>query len=385
MESKQTVLLLTDEASVANAVASALGSSSPFQTNGTYSAIGGLALRLGQSAVPAVLVDIDTDPPRMLAELEPVITRFQTTRFVALSRDTSSAMILRAMSAGVRHYLPKDTIAADLLNVLKRLAPPAQPVRTLGSMFTVLSASGGCGATTLAVNLADQLRLLSGGPALIVDFDLIYGGVGAYLGLQGPFSLADVTAKSGPVDPELVRSTAMTYGENLHALISPATANFYDPPPVELTNLHAVLDGCRQASPFTVIDAPRMGLELAASMAGLSLATLVVFQLAVKDVRIAQGMILALTERGVSSSRIVPVVNRYQKRQPMVRLEDAQRALPDVKLWLVRNDYPSAIRCLNYGQPVAQSAPRSALHHDLRELAAHLMALHQAEQAGKGE
>jgi len=384
MESQQTVLLLTDEAATANAIATALGAGSGFQTNGTFSGLQGLALRLGQSPTPAVLVDIDADPQRMLSELEPLIARHPQTRFVVFSRDTSSALILRAMAAGVRHYMPKEAIAAELLGVLRRLAPAPAPVQTLGSLITVLGASGGCGATTLSVNLADQLQRLAQTSALIVDFDLVLGGVGTYLGLQGSFSLADVAAKSGRIDPDLVRSTAMNYSEHLHVLISPASANFFNPALVELANLHAVLDACRGAGEFTVVDAPRVGLEVAAALAGASLATLVMFQLNVKDIRTAQNLMLALSERGVSASRLLPVINRYQKRHSVVHLEDAQRAMPGVKLWLVRNDFHSAIQSLNYGQPVAQSAPRSALHRDLRQLAQHLLDLHRSEQGSKG-
>ena len=384
MESKQAVLLLTSEAATADAVSAALGPTGGYQTNGTFSTLASLAMRLGQSPVPVALVDIDPDPPRALAELGPIAARFEQTRFVVLSRDASSQTILQAMSAGARHYLLKETIAAQLLGVLGRLAPAPLVQQAMGSMFTVLGASGGCGATTLAVSLADLLHRLEDRPSLLVDFDLVYGGAGAYLGLAGPFSLADVAAKSGRIDPELVRSTALSYAQGLSVLISPATSNFFDPPKVNHDNLRAVLDACRQAGEFVVADAPRMSLELAATLAAQSLATLVVFQLNVKDVRTAQNMILALGERGVEASRLVAVVNRYQNRNAMVRLEDAQKALRGLKLWLIRNDFSSAIRCLNYGQPVAQSAPRSALYHDLRELARHLLERHRSQPNAKG-
>lgn len=384
MEPKQTVLLLTHEATIATAVSAALAKHDAFAANGTYGDLGSLASRLAQSPAPAVLVDIDPDAHRMLSELETLVTRFPQTRFVVLSHDTSSQLILKAMTVGVRQYLPKTSVAAELAGVLERLVPRQEVPRAQGSLIPIFGASGGCGATTMAVNLADQLQRLTQGPALISDLDLVLGGVGSYLGLSGPFSLADVATKSGRIDPELVRSTALAYSDRLHVLLSPASSHFFDPPRVQMDNLPAVFEACRGACPVTIVDAPRAPIDVAAALAGPSLATLIVFQLNVKDVRTAQNLMLALGERGVNPSQLIPVVNRYQKRNTMVNLEDAQRALPGVKLWLVRNDYPAASRALNYGQPLSQSAPRSALFADLRDLAEHLLERHKSNQAGKG-
>ena len=77
-------------------------------------------------------------------------------------------------------------------------------------------------------------------------------------------------------------------------------------------------------------------------------------------------MLSALGKRGVSPDRIVLLVNRYRSRKSMITLKEAQTALGEIRLECVRNDFSGATRCINYGQPLEQVAPRSPLRRDRR-------------------
>jgi Flp pilus assembly CpaE family ATPase len=100
---------------------------------------------------------------------------------------------------------------------------------------------------------------------------------------------------------------------------------------------------------------------------------LIVFQLAVKDIRTTRAMMTALAERGVRPEQTLTVANRYEKRSGnVIAYEDAKRALGGHSPFKVRNDFKSAIEGINFGRPLNQSAPRSALRSDLRELASEL-------------
>ena len=81
-----------------------------------------------------------------------------------------------------------------------------------------------------------------------------------------------------------------------------------------------------------------------------------------------RAILTALTDRRVAASSVLPVANRYRKRSPMLSLEDARDALGGIAIGRVSNDFSSVIRSINYGQPVAKVAPRSALRNDIREI-----------------
>ena len=96
---------------------------------------------------------------------------------------------------------------------------------------------------------------------------------------------------------------------------------------------------------------------------------MVVFQPAVKDIRVARGLLTALAERGVPPERVKPIMNRYRKRREMIGVEEAQKALGGALPECVSNDYASASRGINYGKLLSSTAPRSALRRDFAQLA----------------
>jgi len=329
-------------------------------------------MRLESGRTAAVLVDIDDHPDRTLSDLEPIIARFPDTRFVVLSHEHVEALMLEAMQIGVRHFLVKQGIAGDLTEVLQRLIPKDLARRQVhGPMVTVLSASGGCGATTLAANIAHELHLLSGEKTLLVDLDCYFGGVATYLGLEGQYGLADVLNHPTAIDRDLIQTAAIPYGKGMRVLLSPASTNFRMTGPLASERLAEAVDAISGAAACTVFDAPRLGTAVESTLARASCVTLIVFQLCVKDIRIAELIRSGLLENGVESSRIVMVANRFRKRHSMVGVEDAVAVIGD-RIWRVPNDYKPAMLALNFGQLLAEAAPRSALRRDIAQLAAKL-------------
>jgi len=109
-------------------------------------------------------------------------------------------------------------------------------------------------------------------------------------------------------------------------------------------------------------------MSVAAELARASVLTLIVFELGVIDIRSTRAILTALTDRRVPPATVLPVANRYRKRSPMLSIEDARDALGGIAIGRVSNDFSSVVRSINYGQPVAKVAPRSALRNDIREI-----------------
>lgn len=363
-------MLVTRDPAIESAVAAALNGSQRLESAGVYPGLQDLLNRLERAPAPAVLVDIDPQPGEILRSLEGIAGRFAGTRFVVLSNELRNDLVMEAMQAGARHFVVKQSIASDLAGILQRLLPETVTNTTAdNTLIAVLSVSGGCGATTLAVNLANEIQLARKEPVLLVDLDASYGAVADYLDLKGQFGIADVLTSPGRIDAELIRSTAIVQSENLSLLVSPATVNFSKPAPLDFTLLEDTLRACKQAYSFTVIDAPRVSMDVAATLAAACKLTLIVFQLTVKDLRLAKAIGTALAERGVPREKLLGVANRFQKRNQMVGLEDARKALRDISIEAISNDFPSSILGINYGQPLSRAAPRSALRRDFEKLA----------------
>ena len=97
-------------------------------------------------------------------------------------------------------------MAADLPQVLSRLTPANVPMTPgEGTVITVMSASGGCGSTTLAFNLANEIAVSGGQPLLLIDMDWYYGAAAPYLGIEGRYGVAAVLTHEGHIDAHLVQ------------------------------------------------------------------------------------------------------------------------------------------------------------------------------------
>lgn len=334
-----------------------------------------LLTELGRTAASIVVVDLDPQPRLVLGELERIVAQFPLTRFVALATALESELLLEAMQAGVRRVLAKDKLRADLPAILDRLsatgvaaAATVAPGRQ-GKLLTVLSASGGCGATTLAVNLAEELALQQKEPSLLIDLDRAYGAVSTYLGIEPPYAMDHVLDYGGTIDPNLISSTAAAHpAGRLHVLASPASTHFSDPAPVKFERLEQMVSAARQAYASVVIDAPRVSIDVAARLVRASTQAFLVLQLTVKDIRTARSMMDALGQRDVPQTGVLPLANRYARRQ-MIGLDEAAKVL-GVSPVLVHNDYAAAIQGLNFGRPLADGSPRSVIRRDLQGLLA---------------
>ncbi len=336
-----------------------------------------LAAMLARGTVPLALIDVDPDPANALAQVGRLARMHPDTRFVLLCRTLDTRFALQAMQAGARDCIEKSRLANELLPAVQRyLEEFLGRDRRNGKLVTVLSASGGTGATSLAINLAVEAADLLHQPALLIDLDLAYGSIATLLGVESRYGVADVLSQNGVVDPELVRSTASVHSDRLHALVSPVSVDFSSPAPLALSNLEGALGAIRRAYEFSVVDAPRVPMDVAATLAKASDLTLMVFQQDVVDIRTMISMIAALEVRGTPRERLLAVANRFHKRRSMLDLPDIRQALGTIDVFTVRNDYEGALRGINYGQPLAKVAARSVIRKDLGEL------LRRAELSG---
>jgi pilus assembly protein CpaE len=332
----------------------------------------------------------------MLGLLDPVISRFTDTRFVVMASHPRQELLLEAMQIGARHFIARESLVADpqqLGAVLHKIIPNGTSRRAgHGLVCTILSASGGVGATLLAVNLANELRLASMCPTLLVDMDPWCGAAAAYLGLHPSYGLDAVLADADRIDGDLIKSSAAIHDESLYVLESPRSAT--TPPPqadprrggapggggISYENLPRFLAACKESFPCTVVDAPRLPLAVTSELAAASNMTLIPFQATVVGIRAVRDLMSALVGQGCSGELLTPVMMRYRKRGAMISYEEACKALSRPSLGRIENDFETAVESINFGKPLSQTAPRSGLRKAIASCATQV---HQAHATGQ--
>jgi len=373
VDSHLSILLVSQDHNMADEVSAALAGTQHVSLLAVCDDLAALAHQLNTGPARVVLLDAESVSLQGLSEAQGIISRYYDSRFLVLSEDPDADMLKTAMEVGVRYCVTKSEMGEELPGILDRLRHNGTAANWGGIVSSVLSGGGGCGATTIAVNLASELHLSSGKPVLLIDLDYAYGTLGTYLGLKGEYSVADLLSRPGEVDHSLIQSVAQNYNSGLDVLLSPACAGG-DGRPMTITpeELAQVVEACKNAYSFCVIDAPRMPVDLAATLGHASEKVFVVFQLQIKDLGIARGINRSLThDHGVAGDRIVPVANRCRSRRsgPMLTVPDAQEAFGKTPIQCVDNDFNSAVSAINFGKPLSETAPRSHLRKNVQELA----------------
>lgn len=368
------VLLLTPEQETLAAVRAVLQGRSLADTAVVCDTMMDLRTRLSIGTVNhgprLAVVDIDGDPDRILSDLGKTSAAYPRTWFVVMSKGFDERHVQHAMQAGARRFLRKNAIATELDDVLEHLLVHGLQTAThLGAIVSVFGCSGGCGATTTAINLANELRLARAKRVLIVDLDPHYGAVAAYLGLKGRYGIGHVLGRQEGVDRHLIESIAATYCDGFDVLLSPAVAEADAGAALNCENLPAALEACREAYDYVIIDAPRVARPVMANLAAASRMSVLVLQLTIRDVAYAGATVSFLTEQGVPREHILPLANRVRRRGPLVRLEDSQRVIGIHALHPIRSDWAKAMKSINRGQPLADVVGRSRLRRDYRRLA----------------
>jgi pilus assembly protein CpaE len=313
----------------------------------------------------AILVDIDPDQEAVLNSLKEIVRANPQSQFIAVSNEFNRDLIPRAMHAGVWHFIHKKQLAAELcITVAKLLFNKMHRGRIIG----VLSGSGGCGATTIAHNLASELSLCSDAQSIVVDLDLAYGGVSRHLGLNSSYGIDHVLARAGLIDRHLIESIAVKVSERVSVLSSPAGRATDDESEYTFDRLVDLLNACKEAYGNVVIDAPHVSHTVLKTLATVSDVMVVVFQMRIGDLRFAASLIGRLTRYGLAPERIIPVANRVGRRSVSLDIGDARKVLQPAVLHCIRNDWPTAMKSLNKAKPLNEIAKRSGLRRDFLKL-----------------
>jgi len=183
---------------------------------------------------------------------------------VLLLREVLDVVVLtRALRAGVREVVAQDDLAslADACARSRALSAqvtgvpqPRQDDRRHGQVITVFAAKGGCGKTTLAVNLAAVLAAGGGRSVCLVDLDLAFGDVGICLRIEPVRTIVHGLGMLGHVDAAGASSLLTACRPGLSALLAPVEPGDAERIPAGLVS--ELLEVLPTMFDFVVVDTP---------------------------------------------------------------------------------------------------------------------------------
>ena len=154
--------------------------------------------------------------------------------------------------------LTKDVPAAQLAAVQgPGGAAPSEPCKVI----SVFGAKGGAGASSVAVDLAYELRDLSQKPVLLLDMDQVFNNTAVMLNLKPSHALGDLTRNAvSDIDASILRKILVEHESGLKLLVGSKSV-LDDNEMISPELLEKTLAFIREEFAYAVVDLPTHVLD----------------------------------------------------------------------------------------------------------------------------
>ncbi len=274
----------------------------------------GLVFRFRPQALVLIL---SPNPERALQVLAKVHAQVAGPILV-VGPTTDPKLILRALQDGADHYLDEDDLPAQFAAVVPRLRGKAPTPHTAGRTISVLAASGGSGASTLAVNLAVVLAQQSERCGL-VDLKPGTGDLAALLNLKPTHTLADLCFNPAVMDRAMLEKACSAHDSGVRLLAPPH--QFEDIRLMTAPGVQKALGLARDAFPFVVVDQEDCFHEEQVIALRQADMILLVARLDFTSLRHTRRILDHLDQMSIPKQRVQIVVNGYGQAKELPKGE----------------------------------------------------------------
>lgn len=255
-----------------------------------------------------------------------------------------------------------------------------------GAIFAFQSASGGDGATTLAVNLAWELANASKNDAptvCVIDLGLQFGSVATYFDLPRKQMIYEVLSDVDSMDEQAFRQALGTYKDKVSVFTAPS-----DILPLDLIgpdDVSALLNLARTCFDIVIVDMPMTITAWTETVFSLADIYFLVCGMEVRSAQNTMRFHKLLQSEGIAIERLKFVLNRGPGKMDMSgkgRVEKMAESL-GVKFHTVLPDGGKQVTEINdLAAPLSVVASRNPLAKEIQKLAMDLFEARQAIQVG---
>lgn len=322
------------------------------------------------AAARVLVVAVDHASPASMARVGQIrAARADLPLIVALA-DASMAQVRTLVRQGVSDVasLPFDCdeLISRILDVSAAGAMPGHG--HLAPMIALVGGTNGGGATTALTHLAAELAGMGERKCCVIDLDLQFGDVAAYLGESPALSVVDLLEAGDRLDAEFMRSAAKETGHGFTILSAPHAIAPLEG--VDIDQLLRLLEIARREYDLVLLDLPANWTNWTLSAALASNEILLLTDQSLAGLRQARRMIEMFAAVGLTRSRIRLVVNRVEKKLfQSISVNDVADAL-GCDVWATLAEDGAAIQTAqDQGMLAGEVNRRSRFVGDIRKLA----------------
>lgn len=258
--------------------------------------------------------------------------------------------------------------AASLAGVAQTSAPATAPVPAAGAaeatgpgtLYTIASATGGCGKTFYATNLAYFLTRYTQKRVCIVDLDLQFGEVSTALRLRPKYTIFDALQREDTdegVLREHIEEYCVQHETGVHVLAAPrepSEADRISPPDVT-----RILEAVRQRFDYVIVDTPPALAETVLVAFDMSDMLYVMATLDLPSVRNMSVFLSTLERLKVPTENIRLVLNKAES-DVGIDIDQVTKLFPQ-GFESVLPYAKEVSRSINLGMPVMAASPTAEI------------------------
>ena len=335
-----------------------------------------------------VIFETDPDDENEVRALEELLKNgSRDTIFLALAgNDVSITKAQQLRALGIDDVLPLsidgDSIRSVVDAQVKARRRPEKGIHdgpsASGQVISVTHASGGAGATTIAVNLASALvagqsslfRKTTKNRVVLLDFDLQFGDANVLLDLEDNGGFLQLIDATEPPDDRFLASALQSHALGFDVLCAPVS--ILPLQTVQADLVENMLNILRQQYDYIVVDLPRSVVDWIEPVIKCASQLVISTDTSVPCVRQARRLIDFFHEGNVGLP-VQIVINR--ERRPMLKSEhirEAEKILETKFTHWLPDDPKLARKAADLGQPIVRMKPKSDLGKALSKLASTL-------------
>ncbi|MFZ7092958.1 AAA family ATPase [Primorskyibacter sp. 2E233] len=344
----------------------------------------------------AMAIDAVDEPD--LAKLGAIITgaKERGVKVILIAEDVTPASLHQLLRLGADEFIPYPLPEGELAAAVERLRTPPPEIiaeekpRAVklkgdgdGILIAVQAIAGGCGASTLATNLAYELVTAPKERAprvCLIDLGLQFGSVATYLDLPRRESVLELLSDIDSMDGESFGQALVSFENKLQVFTSPADIlplDILGPPDVK-----KLLDVAREHFDYVIVDMPGTLVNWTETV--LTEAQ-VYFAMVELDMRSAQNTLRlkrALMAEDLPFDKLRFILNRAPKftdlqgKARVKRMADSLGIALDVQF---PDGGKVVMQACDHGLPLANHAAKNPLRKEISKLAGSLLALDNSD------
>jgi pilus assembly protein CpaE len=319
------------------------------------------------------LIAMDSDPERAIQLVAEISKSAPDCTILVTSSSNDGQLILESMRAGAKEFLTAPIQPEDLATALQRVKRQrmgmgsSEAALASCQVLSVAGATGGVGASSIAVNLACALAADQDNSVVLLDLDMALGDVDVFLDTIPEYTLADVAQNIDRLDLTLLKKSLTKHSTGIHLL--PRPVQLHDVRLVTRESLQRIISLLKTCFTHVVIDTSKSFGPLDFMAFEESTDVLMVTQLDLPCLRNVVRLMMVFDESSSLRDKVKIIVNRSGENNGQISIKKSRDTIGRDIYWQIPNDYRVMVEVRNNGIPLVEYAPKAAITLSIGQLA----------------